>query len=379
MPKNTEEKGESKDKDFSLVSMGFGDMMRYLKEARSLANSNNKESVKDLLTALYWSIKLLLGEEDSSELDLDKAKQIQEHMRGIAKVQIAYVYYYARYVELCVFGAKPDGHGRLKDPEAKLKREIFERDGLATSDFTKMFIFLLEGNSGSNTYCFVQDHATMAAHFFESMVDLKGKMFKNAETMDGSKALTLDDFFTGHEVIPNFEDSSDTREFADSMLAKAKEDPLGALLAQLIAESAKTKYIGAEMPKIDSDGKSILDKLYKLALEKEGEKSLAENLLAKYNEARKKDTETVQSALMSFGKDLRANRKDREQKKDGDHKQEGPVKFEDELAMNMADYITGRIDAKEFARRDRQIRDRQPLGGNPNMEQLDEVDEDPTD
>ena len=54
----------------------------------------------------------------------------------------------------------------------------------------------------------------------------------------------------------------------------------------------------------------------------------------------------------------KANEKSQEKKddKDAPKKEEATGSLQDQLALNMADYITGRISAEEFQKRDKQIR-----------------------
>lgn len=361
-----------------LIPTSLGDAFKFLKEAKSMSASNNAEQVGKLLGALYIVVQRLLGEDDDGPI----TASVRKNKVVLAKVQFAYVYYYARWLELQTFGPKPDRHGRVKKPESTISK-LYEAGEANDCKFTKMFSYILDENqANSSKYVFVKGHANTAAHFLDSIYDLKSNMFNLNDGGTVEAAMTLDDFFKDHKGTLNINDK-EGRELCDSIFRNAKEDPLSALAAYLLRKTGEDEFVDAIMPKFDEDGKETADKLYAMALAKE--RIYAQSFKADYDKARNDGAEAVANAIGAFitnratqkAKDAKAS-KEGDGKEKGGKKQEGPVKYEDELAMNMADYITGRIDAKEFARRDRQIRDRQPLKKNDNeeLEQLDEVDGD---
>ena len=315
-----------------------------IESVRAKSTSNNLDTIQEVLDALYQIIHAMFTGKLPNKVSNLMKEAMMTSEAFISKIQFAYVYYYARYIELSLYGANPKTFGAISsnNVEAEISNtlaSIMEDDRYSLLDY-----IMCQNAANKDTYRFDSSVTKMAAHFPKSVFDLKKKS------------------------LPDQSYSVDRETIAKLIYSK---DPVDAFIAEVVSYLMKTKNLlnlGMKFPKNDIEKENTeLGIYYKRALEVD--KINAEAIAAIVT---KGDLES-EEGLNNVFRDLRAaeidyykskqnkskaNEKPQEKEDDKDtpKKEEATGSLQDQLALNMADYITGRISAEEFQKRDKQIR-----------------------
>lgn len=353
MPSN-DANNTTKITDFNSVIKNLKDIATWKKNV----TTNDKATIKQVLQTLRVTISFALADMKNVK---GGPKLLEDPIiiRYIKKLQIAYIYYFAHYLNLEIFGhGKSKSYGDVKDAKelSGLLEETLEKEEF------KFFKFLLEENTTSPFYCFDQGKAATAANFIPAIFDLKPSIVGKSD-VDSEKFL-IDDLFTKFKTV---RDLPEHDKELKALVSEFKEKPLSSFIAEVLREAGELLKFGTTLS-VNEFKVKPLSLLLKAAKAKD-EKFVDSVLdIVKANEA---DGEKLYSALSEYYLNYQKEQKEKNKQKT----EEAQASFEDQLAMNMADYITGRITALEFQRRDRQIREANPTAAASVSRTLDEDDE----
>lgn len=357
------------DKIKKISLKNFEEAIKKLEDVESVrakSTSNNLDTIQEVLDALYQIIHAMFTGKLPNKVSNLMKEAMMTNEAFISKIQFAYVYYYARYIELSLYGANPKTFGAISsnNVEAEISNtlaSIMEDDRYRLLDY-----IMCQNAANKDTYRFDSSVTKMAAHFPKSVFDLKKKILNRSQA--DAENLTADNFFEKYKSLPDQSYSVDRETIAKLIYSK---DPVDAFIAEVVSYLMKTKNLlnlGMKFPKNDIEKENTeLGIYYKRALEVD--KINAEAIAAIVT---KGDLES-EEGLNNVFRDLRAaeidyykskqnkgkaNEKSQEKEddKDAPKKEEATGSLQDQLALNMADYITGRISAEEFQKRDKQIR-----------------------
>ena len=357
------------DKIKKISLKNFEEAVKKLEDTESVrakSTSNNLDTIQEILDALYQIIHAMFAGKLPNKVSNLMKEAMMSNEAFISKVQFAYVYYYARYIELSLYGANPKSFGAISgnNVEAEISSTLTSIMG---DDRYKLLDYIMCQNAANkDTYRFDSSVTKMAAHFPKSVFDLKKKILNKSQ--EDAEKLTADNFFEKYKSLPDQKYSVDRENIAKLIDSK---DPVDAFIAEVVSYLMKTKNLlnlGMKFPKSDIEKENTeLGIYYKRALE--ADKINTEAIAAIVT---KGDLES-EEGLDNVFRDLRAaeidyykskqnkdkaNEKPQEKKddKDAPKKEEAAGSLQDQLALNMADYITGRISAEEFQKRDKLIR-----------------------
>lgn len=357
------------DKIKKISLKNFEEAVKKLEDTESVrakSTSNNLDTIQEILDALYQIIHAMFAGKLPNKVSNLMKEAMMSNEAFISKVQFAYVYYYARYIELSLYGANPKSFGAISgnNVEAEISSTLTSIMG---DDRYKLLDYIMCQNAANkDTYRFDSSVTKMAAHFPKSVFDLKKKILNKSQ--EDAEKLTADNFFEKYKSLPDQKYSVDRENIAKLIDSK---DPVDAFIAEVVSYLMKTKNLlnlGMKFPKSDIEKENTeLGIYYKRALE--ADKINTEAIAAIVT---KGDLES-EEGLDNVFRDLRAaeidyykskqnkdktSEKPQEKKDDKDtpKKEEAAGSLQDQLALNMADYITGRISAEEFQKRDKLIR-----------------------
>lgn len=339
--------------------------LKNVENIKGYATSNNVDSIQHILDILYQLIHAMFaGKLPNSVYQLMKEAMMTKEA-FIAKVQFAYVYYYARYWELKLYGPSPKSFGNISaDPNKTADKINKELSDAIDSKYYQLLDYILYQNAASKeTYRFDAGTAKMAAHFPKSVFDLKKKILNRDK--EDAESMTADTFFKDFKTTKGITYSSVAEKLAKLMEGK---DPIDAFISLLISKIVSTKNLlklGVKFPKSDFTKEGAdLNVYYERA--KEVDAIFANDLVKLFEDGDVNSEEGLEEIFKTMRqhqqdyytkKNSEAKDKDKDQKDEkGSEKKEATGSLQDQLALNMADYITGRITADEFQKRDRLIR-----------------------
>lgn len=271
----------------------------------------------------------------------------------IQKIQVAFVYYYVRYLKKAYFR---DLDSLNNKNVAKKFIENIEKE--LTSDNYKYFSYLL-GQSETTENNSPFQGTKLAANFIASTIKLKSDSLNLKDMSTDISNMGIEDFYTD---IANIKD--DNEKMLDIMkerlTSKEAEKNFIIDLIQIVRSLEKTNSVF----KIDlKDTDTELGKTFtEIDVSKRKEK--IKDLVREYNNKvfDKKVTDEFINKLCEIGK--------KEDIKKEDTNRVANTSLEDKLALNIADYITGRITASEFQKKDQEIRKNEE---NDNLQTLEET------
>lgn len=320
----------------------------FIKNSKNLLNatSNVSTGLKEVLQVLYG---FLMSISSTNPWFVELRKELDEQdPTFLQKIKITYIYYYVNYIK-AQYHFKQD---YMKDPE-KAKQELGNLSTFLEGKESQYFLYLLDDSKSTEEYSPFKD-TELASAFLKGIFKIHSEMFRNGDSKDIKNA-TMEDFFKDLGSLSK-EKNISTR---TKGLAKWIEssDPAIKTMALLGSEADLATYghtaIHIDLKDIQTEVgdwfNHIKDREVKSWIfsfwEKFDNQKMTDELHSVYTE------ESVK--LIGKIKEKEDNKKSDEPKHEDTFVQPN---IEDKLAMNMADYITGRISASEFQKRDQLIK-----------------------
>lgn len=317
------------------------------------AKANSPEELLKVATELRFFLEDVQSQNETwGKL---RIKLYKKHPKFLQKVQIAFVYYYIRY----------------------LKQKYFRNeDFLNTADNSKKSLSAIKEELKKDNYSYFSYLCTQSINaeenspfkdtrdigtFLPSTIQLKQNILGSQETVD-IKNMSIDDFYRKLNSVKDVEE--DFLDFAKNAIFS--NDPEEKLLVILINLGDNLEKTGSVFQVDLTKETTNFVKIY-TKLSNDIKKKKFKDIVEKYN-GKTFDKET----LTAFKQDLIDINKEVVAKKE---EAEENVSLEDQLAMNMADYISGRISATDFQKKDQQIRKSVNMSTeNDTLKSLKEVD-----
>ena len=345
-----------------MADTGF----KYIATDSSKEAINNLNSVQGLTLGelqktanVFYSFLKAIDSQEESWLKL-KQRLDNEAPEFLIKVRIAFIYYYATVVSKAFIGTDDE----IKNPKTfranllKLATFINSPATNASDVFDKMFSGNTKGIAANEIAShFIVD--VFETHEKKALKDVIANFEANPDTMDPS------DFF--QEFSKVVQKHSDVSNKPDLIRKTVKHE----------VDSNKIEiklYMGLLRDLINSSlngsafTKNILEKkVYKKYLEDMKDANAASEIVAVIDQITDSfpdltDNESYKGAIQAFTTNdkilaiLSRARHKEEDANDAETSSNAEAVEKDLLAMNMADYITKRITAQEFQRRDAEIR-----------------------
>ena len=351
-----------------LYALKPGEKSDAFNSAIENAQGVQREQYKNTAIALGSLIRALYSETDAwpqvKEALLKYTDESTNEPIGkifIQKLQLAFVWYYLMYL-------KKEGkldESKTYQNESKAKAGFKPiKDAIEREDpLYQLYADLLGGSIHQFPETPFNNGAIKEAHDFLWDLYTRGGGKESANDV-----LSDDDFELALKDVKVAEKTDETIETLKKLRKKlnteaGKSAGLSVVLSMLLclADSPDNKvfYYGKlgdksaeqrskvnnEYNALDDEQRKIADMVFKQSPFENNEQVL--------------NTVENREKIISLVKDVLKKVKDGSDKENVKESTEGS--FEDQLALNMANYITGRISSKEFLRIDRRIRDSQPL------------------
>lgn len=264
----------------------------------------------------------------------------KEKSSFIQKIQITFVYYYSRYLkkkylrDLDKLNNKTEAKKTIKGISEEL-----------TKDNYKYFAYLL-GQSETVEATSPFKGTKLAANFIAATIKLKSDSLGLEDTSTDINNMSIEDFYTDMSNIKDDKEKMiDT--LKERLNSKDAEKNFIIDLIQIVRSLEKTNSVfKIDLKDTDTDlGKTFAE--IDVSKRKEKIKSLVKDYTNKVFD--KKVTDEFINKLCDIGKK-------EEKVKEEDNSRVANTSLEDKLALNIADYITGRITASEFQKKDQEIR-----------------------
>lgn len=317
---------------------------------------SKSEAVQKVLEELSKFLNAVESQnEDWAKL---KDRLMSEAPYFLPKIQLAFVYYFSKLIDIKYIGSDDD----VKS-ETTLKGKLKELDSFINSDseLIKYYKYLFSGESSIEGIAV----NTVAKNFISDTLHVKHSLLGLSVNLQHSKNVTVEDFFKDIESI--FEKDNEIQAFTNADVATQNSDPRIKLAGHL----AKN-VIGKKALKVPL-GDGLVDNSYLDTLV-DNLKDVSENLekikteLKNYLNEHSKDIITDDNAQATL-KELSAiiypvkeePKEDKAEKKSDDKSEEvkeaiNTENLTDALAINVANYLAGKITAAEFQQTDSQIR-----------------------
>lgn len=323
----------------------------FIKNSKNLLNatSNISSGLGGVLEVLYG---FLMSISSTNLWFTELRKELNSYdPTFLQKIKIAYIYYYVTYMKV-TYHFKED---YMKDSD----KAKFEFGSQRIQQFLKdkksqYFFYLLNDSKTAEEYSPFKD-TELAGAFLEGILKIHADLFKSEESSKDIKSATIEDFFKDLNTLSKENDHSQRLQGLSKWLQNA--DPAIQTITLLSVQIDTSKSTNAIVHIDLKDNQSQIGEWFQ-HIKDEKIKSLIFRFWEKYD-----GQKVTEDLFEKFNEDRSKLLTDIEEKKKPKQaenpKQEGVFiqsNIEDKLAMNMADYITGRISASEFQKRDQSIR-----------------------
>lgn len=330
------------------------DILNPVKDRNNLLNAtaNNASEIEKVLTELQIFLKTI-NSQDSNWVKL-RQRLNSEHPSFLQKIEIAYVYYYINYIKKAWF----------RDEDTLKNKDLFKASmnklkSYLSDENSRYFDYLMdESNTAESNSPF--KNTKLVATFLRDLIETKKNTIGLGNSEINVEQMSIEDFFNAVKGIQG----KKRRESIDQALdAKDPEfNVLGRLMDLIESLSAVEGIFNIDL------SKNELPVVQHLAnVPNESIRNKLKNLIEKYN-----NKIIDESTREDFYKDIAEALKDEKlERSKEESEKEINTSLEDKLALNIADYITGRISASEFQKRDQQIKSKEGV-----QQSLNELDND---
>lgn len=339
---------------------------------------------KDLKKTVHFLYKTLKG----LYSDVGDGSQIRNYLlkesngAGIIflkKLQLSYVYYFAQYLsQISEFRSAT----KKKSKEADLKAIESLFTSLDTDDeYYKMFRDIVFENIHQLPESPFEEGSSSLSEFLSTALN-KAKQLKEINVSDLSQGFDLNDLSQFELAVPdlpdyiafqkkiwnNFDNLDQVQKFLaaiynvalQQLVSADPEDSTFKIIIRTKTHPLLKDIVEEQLPNIEMNGLSLL-------------KNISKNL---NNVTYQNGTLIIERSVFSdfwnaLIKSFTKDTKQEETSKQEDIEADTPI--ENRLAVNIAEYMTGKISAKEFQKRD--IKIRSEYGMSLNGEQLNEVED----
>lgn len=299
------------------------------------AKANNPEELLKVATELRSFLENTQSQNESwGKLRLKLSKKYPSFLQ---KVQIAFVYYYIRYLKQKYFRNED-----FINTADNAKKSLVALEEEIKKDNFKYFLYLCSQSPNAEENSPFKE-TKLVGNFIPATLQLKQNLLNTKGIID-VKSMSIEDFYKRLDDIKDDEEA--LLDFTKNALDS--NDPEEQLLLILYNVAENLEKTGSIFQIDLTKDNTKLAKAYSMISNTSKKKNFA-NTIEKYN-GKTFDEKTLRDfkdALIDIG------RTEEEPKKE---ESEENISLEDKLALNMADYISGRISASEFQKKDQQIR-----------------------
>lgn len=314
---------------------------------------SNVETTKGVAQTMYTFLRYL----DSEDENWRKLKsRLNDCMPSfIQKVQVAFIYYFAKNLELRFLKTNEDAKTpkKLEDMAKYLVNCIEHQD-----DMYRYFEQLFDSNSSNHAAVATNE---LVSNFLSDTVQMKGKLLGYSSDINlTTDTITMEEFFENLDSL--LQKSSEPGAFFPTVFKTTSlQDPVKAASGQLIAFISGLSVAGGTMRGLSKDGKlkstinSIEDPATRKAFENYLERHIDDEIT----------TETAKDLYDDFIKSVNPANLKAKQKTEAIEKANMDA-YTNAVALNVANFISGKISTEDFIARDQEIRTEkdQPLNEN---------------
>lgn len=302
------------------------------------AQAHGVQEIKSVVDELLYFLKAIYSQNEPW-MKL-KHRLESEYPDFLSKIQIAYIYYYSRYLEQKLFR----NEDLLKNPDLVIKNLNTLNNGELVSDEYSFFSYLL-GQSTNTIANSPFEGTELAANLLAATIKAKSKLLKTDGLQASVQKMSIDDFYKAVGDLK--EKPNNTLNFIKNSITT---DSVNKVFLGMLILSFEDLVNRKGVFQVDlEDTTTKLGKTF-AAIPDINERKKYRGVVEKYNG--KTVTDEIRSDFLTDVYNL--------QKKEPEKKKEEATNsdtgIEDKLALNIANYITGRISASEFQERDQEIK-----------------------